>query len=345
MPENIRYFSSAFVSQSETSQKESEGKPHFREYFDCNGKRIRFEEVTSTGDVSESIEFKHLNDFLVSCAYGKDKKLKSVSYDLTGNKNIFENSRVQFAGGKVIYPIKSVKEENGSVIIQSLSISPGIDYKEIAKFENQEAQLYMPRKRDLFCIDFKLLREYMKELNITAKLAHGPDSDIFDENFLGTVAWIRGNTGIKTITFHPSKGNYGAAVNILDEKSKDLEMIGAEISYENMDANDRWLKSPEELLNLNIPFVSATLDISHLAQSTDLLALEERIFPKLRVVHLSNTDGNRKHLPYREGIFPVQEFLRKLKADKYKGFIVFEYSEEYKEKEKEDIRRVKEIFG
>jgi sugar phosphate isomerase/epimerase len=75
------------------------------------------------------------------------------------------------------------------------------------------------------------------------------------------------------------------------------------------------------------------------------MSLEERIFPKLRVVHLNNRTSKHTDLPYRKGSLPVKNFLQALKSDGYKGYIVMQYAPEFKEKEIDDVLRVRELFG
>ena len=288
-------------------------------------------------------------DFISTAYCDNDGEVITRTYELKNNdkKSIYSNSKTIFDKyGQVISPIKTKNEPLDKVrILESRSITSETNpYKLLEGLDGQEIQLSLPRKRDLLYLDNKELRSALKEKNVKVKLMHGPDVDVFYKDFAAMIGWIRGNYGIDTLTLHPSRGNFENAMELFDEKSKELGGLGLNISYENINDKKRWLEYPQKISSVNHKFISSTLDISHLHTDTDLLDLMEKVFDKLRVVHLNNIKDGKKDCPYKEGVFPVQEFLGFLKSNDYKGYIVLEYRPEYRDRIKEDLGRLREFF-
>jgi len=289
-------------------------------------------------------------DFISTVYHDKNGEVIERNYELKehNERSIYSNRKTVFDKyGHVISPIITKNEPlKGVKILESKSINSETNpYKLLEGLEGQEIQLSLPKKRDLLYLNDKELRNALKEKDITVKIMHGPDIDIFCKDFASMLGWIRGNYGIDTLTLHPSRGSFESAMQLFDENNKELEGLGLNISYENIKDKDRWLKSPEMITSINNHFISSTLDISHLDSNTDLLDLTEKIFDKLRVVHLNNVIGGEKDCPYREGRFPVREFLGFLKNNDFKGYIIMGYSSAYRGKSRDDIDRLREFFG
>jgi sugar phosphate isomerase/epimerase len=339
----IRYFRNSFIEESEISAEEVNGITHFRDTFDGEGKILKHEKISPASLIlSTSIYFHHKFYDIVK-HFNELGELFNISYKFDQVESYFRPSSVDFnTEGQVTYPIQSSERVNGIEVLESRTIYPDINLKNLS---NQSVQIITSKKNALFQPDYNHIRRVLKNRDLTTPLVHGPDSDIFHNDFLGVLAWIRGNYGCDTITLHPTRGEFYRAIELFNENRDDIDALGVNLSYENVDAKNRWFNSPDELIQVDLPFISSTLDISHLPHDVDLMSLEERIFPKLRVVHLNNRTSKNKDLPYREGSLPVPEFLSALKSDGYKGYIVMQYAPEFKEKERDDLERLRDFFS
>ncbi len=346
---NVRYFEHEFIDKSETSSDKVRGKDHYRGTFDEYQRLVRHEKVDGSGKVLQTTDFRYSKNFLSAVTSDSEGKVKSRHYDLFGDKlSWYSPTRVIFdSDGQVVYPIKTKPEPKKLKVMAARKVSPDMDFYENFKdLEGQEIQLDLPRRKDMLYIDNEKLRKTFKDLGITVKLMHGPDMDIFQEDFAAMLGWVRGNYGIDTMVLHPWRGDFENATALFEEKRDELGGLGLKLSYENLsNATDRWIKNPEDVMKVEPPFITTTLDISHLHPTTDLMSLEEKLFPRLDVVHLSNVDGCKRHVPYREGTFPTQEFLGALRSKGYKGYIVLEYTPEHKDKLLTDLHKVREFFG
>lgn len=298
----------------------------------------------------EKVVERHLGDIVEKCSYNQTNDLVGTCYDFSRITSIatpnscyviFDNN------GNVIYPIKSeAKTCSRQVkILPSRKIKLNINFdKEFEALKGQQFHLIMPRQREMYMLDHEILRSFMAEYDINVGLVHGPGADIFHSDFIGAVAFIRGNYGVDTITLHPSKGDYTNAKILFEKEQEAITRLGVKLAYENMDANDRWLSYPEQITDMNLPFMGLTLDLSHLPVDTDLVSLVDKVFGKLDVVHLSNQRAGETHLPYRKGTMNVQGFLDALKANGYNGYIVLEYGQGHQEQREEDFKRLQDFF-
>ncbi|MBI4453192.1 sugar phosphate isomerase/epimerase [Candidatus Woesearchaeota archaeon] len=299
----------------------------------------------------ETVVERHLGNIVEKCSYNQGNDLVNTCYDFSNITSIatpnscyviFDNK------GNVIYPIKSeVKTGSRQVkILPTRKIRLNIDFdKEFEDLKGQQVHLIMPRQREMYMIEHEILRNFLGEYDVNVGLVHGPGTDIFHPDFIGAVAFIKGNYGVDTITLHPSEGDYTNAKTLFEQEQEAITRLGVKLAYENMEANDRWLSYPEQITDMNLPFIGLTLDLSHLPANTDIVALVDRVFGKLDVVHLSNQGAGKTHIPYRQGTMNVHGFLYALKANGYKGYIVLEYGQGHHEQREDDLKRVQDFFS
>ena len=341
---DMRFFRHQFVDESEISSSEAEGTAHFKDTY-RDGALTKHEKVDANGHTLKTTTFRPYKNAISASQHNENGELENTSYEFP--KVSFEPKRVIFDDkGQVVYPITTELKPEKLRVLEARSIGPSTDlYGALSGLEGQEIQLNLPRRRDLYRVDNAELRKALSDRGIKVALVHGPDVDVFHEDFVPCLAWIRGNYGVDTATLHPARGDYTQAMSLFTEKQAEIARFGMDLAYENLDANGRWLSYPGQLAEAELPFLKETLDLSHLDDRTDLIALEERLFEGLRVVHVSNVRGGEKHLPFREGSLHVDDFLRALKADGYKGSVVLEYAPEHRHKIQEDKERVMELLS
>jgi len=344
----VRYFSHEFVEKSELSCSEASKVSHFRDNYDDQSRLARHEKVDFSGKVLSRSDFRYSKNFLSSVDFDGDGKLIGRSYSLMDETGSWyaQSKTILDDKGNVIYPVRYQKQPNRLGIMGARNIHPDSDFNQVfLGLKGQEMQLNLPKKNELLYIDNAHLRKSIEDMGISMSIMHGPDLDVFHQEFCETLGWIRGNYGIDTLTLHPLRGDFENAMERFGQNKEELEGLGMKLSYENLCATDRWLKHPEEIMDVPYNFIGSTIDISHLNPNTDLMSLEEKVFEKLDVVHLSNINGGQKHSPYREGIFPVKNFLCALKSDGYRGKIILEYAPQFRDRLGDDIIRLREFFG
>ena len=341
----VKFLRVSLIKDSEISLDEALGTNHYRATYD-NGNLVKHETIDPEGNVLNTSCYEHHNGYIKGTFFNENMQLRGVTYSFEED-NIFKESAVSFdANGQVRYPQPSRKRKKKLEILKSVRLIPSNNYhQEFENEANSSIQLYFPRKKDIFRIDHADARKALADLKIDVPLIHGPNMNFNNPDFIPHLAWIRGNYGNDIITIHPDKGNFGSTAQYFKENDEEISRLGLRLAYENMDARDRWFVNPEQLMFLDSENVGLTLDLSHLEHGTDLLDLEERIFDKLDVVHLSNRTRTKKHLPYREGDLPVQAFLQSLRSKEYQGKIVLEYSNKHKEQEEYDTQKLKDFFG
>ncbi|MBT4540571.1 sugar phosphate isomerase/epimerase [Candidatus Woesearchaeota archaeon] len=279
--------------------------------------------------------------------FNEDGSVKSISYDFDKLVPKGFQSRVLFdANGDVIHPIKSTEIEEKLRVLSTGKISRNMDYDfEFDAHKGEDVHIYMPQGKEMYGLEHYIIRRFLDEDNINPTLIHGPGVDVTHREFLGALAFMKGNYGADTITLHPLKGDYGIVKEKLEACHDDIARLGVKIAYENMDAKDRWLTFPQEIVQMDLPNIGLTLDTSHLSSDTDLSALLDQVFEKLLVVHLSNQSGGKKHLPYNSGEMNLPGFLSALKSNGYKGSVVLEYRDQYQDQVNDDIKRVQDLLS
>jgi hypothetical protein len=278
--------------------------------------------------------------------FNDDGSVKSRAYDFNGLVPDGLPSRVIFdVEGNVVYPERSTVIEKRLRVLPTAKITRDMDYDdEFKHHKSSEVHLYMPQGSEMYRLENFIIRRFFKRDSIRPVLIHGPGVDVSHKEFLGALAFMRGNYGADTFTLHPLREDYGTARAKLEEYHKDIVNMGVRIAYENMDATDRWLRFPQEIVEMNLPNIGLTLDTSHLPKDTDLSDLLDQIFDKLWVVHLSNQRGKNKHLPYRDGEMNLSAFVSQLKSNGFKGSIVLEYNPQYEDKCADDLMRLKDML-
>ncbi|MBS3137745.1 sugar phosphate isomerase/epimerase [Candidatus Woesearchaeota archaeon] len=298
-------------------------------------------------DSSYCIQNRKLPNALETIIYSQDNTINFVKYNFSVDGNNSDIAVIFNGKGNVIYPIATNPSlRRKSKVLANRRIGLDLDYyKTFNDLKGESVHLLLPRERELYQIEHKVLRKYFKEDGIDVRLVHAPYIDVQKDEFLGVIAYIRGNYGVDTITLHPAKGTV-SVINEYFEKNKVFPCLGVRLAFENLDVtDDRWLNYPEQIMDISSPQVGLTLDVSHLNQDSDLFDLVERIFQKLFVVQISNKSGNRKDLPYREGEMNVQGLLSVLKSNGYNGDLVLEYAPEFKEQEIDDLKRLQDFFS
>jgi sugar phosphate isomerase/epimerase len=340
MVREIRLFEHDTDRSTQLTSTKATGRKHFRFIYE-DGKLILKEKLDSSGLVTERTAYNHVRDFIHARHFDHRNRITNVSYQL--NVPGKEAKVVFDTRGQVISPIQTQPETPELEVMVSLRLDP--DFEESARqVAGQNIQLYLPRLRELYGLDNNRIRGILSDLEIGVSVIHSPAIDVTRDDFVANLAWMRGNYGADTLVLHPQRGSYGVAKAQLEAKGQEIREIGVDIAYENLDTNERWLTDPRQIVEMGLPYVSSTLDLSHLPASTDLIALTDQIFEKLSVVHLSNQSGAEKHMPYRQGSMPVEEFLRMLRDRKYTGRIVLEYKKEYREEELRDVDRVRALL-
>lgn len=341
-----RFFKKEFIEHSEISEEETKGISHYRDTYERE-KIIKHEKIDKSGNAIKITDFEYLNDFI----YSRHKDIKkgdlNIAYTIKKDKTKFyKNRRVIFnKNGEVFYPISSKKEKDKKIkILDSINIYPDMDLEILKKYKDKKVQLSLPKKRDIYRLNNKKIRNKLNDNNIDVKLAHGPEIDIFEKDFIANLAWIRGNFSIDTITIHPKKGSYGSAIDLLKEKEDKLKEISTDIAYENIDSDKSWFKYIECLPFDDLSNIKATLDISHLDPNSDIEKIIGELGKNLKVIHLSNIQKNKKHLPIDLGEYNLYPILNLLKDKKFDGYLVLEYLPEYKEKEIKDTQKLREFF-
>jgi sugar phosphate isomerase/epimerase len=215
-------------------------------------------------------------------------------------------------------------------------------------FKDFAIQLAFFQKRDFLKLDHYQIKEICDSLNIEIPTVHFPTTDVFDEEFLEVIGLIKRVYKVKIVSIHPQKGDSDSALAKLEEYSsiiKDLDLI---LAYENFPTNAgkrKWIYLPQDMyLKFNLPFLKLTFDTSHLDFPSNCIKEFDRVFDKVAVVHLSDKDSKRQHLPLGEGFLPYEEFLEYLKVKNFKGFIVLEYLEEFQTRLFRDLERVSELL-
>lgn len=342
--DEIRYYRQFPDASTELSLGQAAGTPHFRASYEL-GRVSSLEKIEADGTIAEKTLFRQMRDFTQERYFKGQDSSTGVGYALQHGTDAAE--KVLFdTNGNVIYPVKTKPSPEKVEVLARVTLHKdlGTDHF-LDSLAGQNVELYLPRSREFFSFDHRNLMREINKRSITPSVAHSYHMDVTDPDFLGNIAWIRGNYGVGVITIHPSTNNYAAVMGALHAKADDIQAIGAKLSFENLEANDRWLKYPEQIMDMGLPFVSCTLDLSHLPAATDLEGLADRLAQYISVVHLSNQSGGKTHLPYRKGEMHIEEFLQRLKSNGFTGKFVLEYSPGHTEEKREDARRIRRLFS
>lgn len=89
-----------------------------------------------------------------------------------------------------------------------------------------------------------------------------------------------------------------------------------------------------------------TFDTCHIASNNhDILDFFRKYKRNIRLIHLSDFDGSKQHLPLGDGKLPLRNLLREIKKFPYAKLIVFEINNFLEETTKEDkLKKIKASF-
>jgi len=215
-------------------------------------------------------------------------------------------------------------------------------------FKDISIQLAFFQRRDFLKIDHNFIKQICNSINIEIPTVHAPTTDIFDVDFLETLKLIKEIYKIRVISIHPQKGDLSLALAKLEEYSSQIKDLNLILAYENFPSKverRKWINSPADMYSkFNLPFLKLTFDTSHLDEPSNCIKEIERVYDKVAIVHLSDNNSKRQHLPLGEGLVPYEEFLRYLKEKGFKGFVVLEYLPEFQDRLIEDLRRVSKFL-
>lgn len=317
-------------------------------YNGCLPSGMKDQPTSSKQNSSSPMRERKLGDIIETTFCDGEGNFSCIGYDFSkvSDPSIWAESSVLFdANGEVIYPVKLERKQRELKIVLSRKLSSQLNYpEEFGDCNGKPVNLYMPRKREMFQLEHKVLRRFFKQDDIEIALVHAPAVDVAQNDFLGVIAFIRGNYGVNTITLHPGKTSSYQAMKFFEEEADSLTRLGVTLAYENLTANDRWMQHPEDILGFNFPFVGLTLDVCHLELGVDLGGLIEKVIEKLHVVHLSNKQGNKHDMPYRQGALDTSRLLSALRSNNYQGYIAVDYAQEYKDQEIKDVLKLQEFF-
>lgn len=215
-------------------------------------------------------------------------------------------------------------------------------------FRDLNIQLAFFKKKDFFKFDHKNIIDICNSLNIKIPIIHAPCIDIFDEEFLKILEFIKDIYKIKLITIHPQEGDAKSALKKLEELGPTIKRLDLILAYENFPKTTqkrKWVNLPKDMYEkFNLPFLKITFDTAHLDEPANCLNELGQIFDKVEVIHLSDKNSKFHHLPLGEGILPYKKLLDYLKEKNYNGFLVLEYLDEFQDKLIRDFKEISKIF-
>ena len=214
-------------------------------------------------------------------------------------------------------------------------------------FKNLKIQLSFFQKRDFLNLEHQKIKETCDLLNIEIPTVHAPTVDIFDEEFIYFLNLIKEIYKVKIITIHPQKGTLNLALEKFKALNNKLINLGLTLAYENFPSNTKkrkWIYKPKDMYEkFNLAFLKITFDTAHLDEPNNCLREFKKIYDKVEIIHLSDRDSKRQHLPLGEGRLPYLEFLEYLKNSNFKGFIVLEYLGEFQDRLILDLEKIREF--
>ncbi|MEM2925050.1 MAG: sugar phosphate isomerase/epimerase family protein [Methanocellales archaeon] len=218
------------------------------------------------------------------------------------------------------------------------------DY-DLSNLAELKIQLSFYKKKQFFSIDHHQLKQRLKELDIEICSVHAPTIDVFDEDFLEVLRFIKNEYGVQLISIHPQRGDREKALARLGELAEDIIDLGVILAYENFPrSSNKWIASARDMFNtFNMQFLKLTYDTSH-AIVEDSLSEVELCLSKIEIIHLSDQIKGDEHLPIGMGVYPVGELLSLLKRKQYSGYIVLEYMPWYEKLLREDVKKIEWIL-
>ncbi|MEM2925816.1 MAG: TIM barrel protein [Methanocellales archaeon] len=191
-----------------------------------------------------------------------------------------------------------------------------------------------------------MLKQSLRELNIKVCSVHAPTIDVFDEDFLDVLRFIKREYEVELISLHPQRGNRELAMAKLSELAGEINEIGVILAYENFPSSSyKWIARARDMYSaFNMPFLKLTYDTSH-AEVENSLSEVEFCLRKIEAIHLSDQIKGDEHLPIGTGRYPVFELLSLLKVKQYSGCIVLEYMPWYEELLREDVKKVEAFLS
>lgn len=215
-------------------------------------------------------------------------------------------------------------------------------------FRDIPLQLAFFKKSDFLKLNHPFIKEVCDSLNIQIPTIHAPTTDVFDSDFLKIIELIKKIYKIKIISIHPQKGNISLALAKLEEYSsviRDLDLILAYENFPTWVGKRKWINSSQDMyLKFKLPFLRLTFDISHLDNPSNCIKEIDKVFDKVEIIHLSDNNLKKQHLPLGEGTIPYEEFLKYLKERSFSGYIVLEYLSEFEFKLYPDLEKVLKLL-
>lgn len=215
-------------------------------------------------------------------------------------------------------------------------------------FQKLSLQLAFFQRKDFLKLDHSEIKDIYESLNIKVLTIHAPTTDVFDEEFLEIVESIKKIYKVKVISIHPQRGDTNSALAKLEEYEDFFRSLDIILAYENFPSpvsKRKWIYLPQDMYSkFNLPFLKLTFDTSHLDSPSECVKELNSVYDKVEVIHLSDRDSKKQHLPLGEGILPYKQFLNFLKEKDFKGFVVLEYLEEFKARLIEDLKRVSRLL-
>lgn len=216
----------------------------------------------------------------------------------------------------------------------------------LSSFKEMGIQLSFFKHQDFFKMRHNFIKEVCDSLNINITTVHAPTVDVFDEDFLEVIEEIKRIYKTSLISIHPQKGELSLSLAKLKDYAKifaELEVILAYENFPSIVGKRKWICTPSQMHSyFNLDFLKLTFDTSHLDSPSDCIQEMSEVFDKVAVIHLSDKDRAKEHLPLGSGCVPYQKFIEYLKRRRFSGPLVLEYMPEYEDRLIEDVKRLKD---